>query len=328
MNVKLLVTTGIIGFFTQHTCLSAQQSPSLKEVSSQYFRVKIENDALLTARDKTDRYFSSGIKMNYAFNGLPSRRVLSKIFPTLKESTNYYGYSIASNMYTPVSIATENIIKGDRPYAGWAYIGLTNISNNTKTATRFTTEYSVGAIGPITQQEIMQKQVHKIIKRPEPQGWKNQIANDIAVNINFLGEKRFFHASDNIELMGVVETNIGTVSNYLGVGGLLRIGFVEDYFKHILPISHQQDWQVFAFVRPMGRIVANNALLQGGMFTYYKSPYVIPKDDLNRLYMETEFGYGISFKNFNVTYSQNVRTAEFKDAKNMLWGAMAFSYGF
>jgi lipid A 3-O-deacylase len=250
--------------------------------------------------------------------------VLSKIFPKVKEGENYYGYTIATNMYTPSSIKEVTTV-GDRPYAGWAYLGLTNISNNPTTGIRFTSELSLGAIGPITQQESIQKSWHTFLGRPLPQGWSNQIANDIALNFNFVGEKRFGHA-ENMALVGIVETNLGTVSNYFGIGGMVKLGFFDDYFNKIIPISNQQKWQAFVFVRPVARIVADNALLQGGILTYNKSPYTIPKDNLKRLYAEAEFGYGLSHKKFNITYSQNLRTAEFDGAKNMFWGAMKFAY--
>ena len=113
----------------------------------------------------------------------------------------------------------------------------------------------------------------------------------------------------------------------MGLGALLRIGWFEDYFKNIASISKQQNWQIFVFARPVARIVADNALLQGGIFTYSKSPYVISKDDLKRCYLEAEFGYSLSFRSFNITYSQNVRTPEFEGAKNMFWGSVVFSYG-
>jgi hypothetical protein len=296
--------------------------------SWQYVHVDIENDMLIP-RDKTDRYFSSGVKVDYYFLENPSDKLfVGKVFPKTKSGNIYVGVSGAMNMYTPANISDETMKPGDRPYAGWAYLGLSGISNDVKNAIRFVTEYSVGVIGPAAQQEYFQRGVHQIISRPLPKGWKNQIANDIAINLSFTGEKRIFKPSDNVELMYNFETNIGTVTNYLGMGGTLRIGWFDDYFKDILQLSRSKNWQLYAFARPAVRVVADNSLLQGGMFTYYKSPYVIAKDDLKRIYFNTEFGYTCTYRNLSFTYSQNLRTSEFKGAKNMFWGAISCTLGF
>jgi lipid A 3-O-deacylase len=328
MTLRFIAIIHIFGClsFSSHSLFS-QQNYNFKNSQGQYFRLKVENDMLIL-RGKTDRYFSSGLKLNYGSDKkIGASNLLGKIFPKVKGGEDNYGYSLASNMFTPSNNA-EVIVQGDRPYCGWAYLGFTNISNDNKKGIRFSTEYSVGAIGPITQQELMQKKVHEFIQRPEPKGWKNQIANDIAINLNFVGEKYIIKPIDNVELIGIVETNVGTVTNYMGFGGMLRVGWFENYFNRIMPISSKKNWQAFIFARPVARIIADNSLLQGGILNYSKSPYVISRDDVNHLYMETEFGYSLSYRSINLTYSQNFRTAEFKDAKNMFWGAVAMTAGF
>ena len=308
--------------------LSTTHRPETPERFSGYMRLDIENDMLIL-RQKTDRYFTSGLKLDYYFLKNPSEKLwFSKIFPRLKSADNFYGLTAVSNMYTPANM-TETVLTGDRPYAGWAYVGVSNISNDATSGTRFTTEYSLGAIGPIVQQEMIQCKWHEIIGRPIPRGWKNQIANDIALNLSFTGEKRILKVADNVDIIGVFETNIGTVMNYMGFGGMVRVGWFDNYFHDIMQVKgNQNKWQAFVFMRPVVRIVADNALLEGGLFTYYKSPYTIPRDDISRYYMNSEFGYSLSYRNFNVTYSQSVRTPEFRGAKNMFWGATTFSYGF
>jgi lipid A 3-O-deacylase len=299
----------------------------VQETVPRYVHFDIENDMLIP-RDKTDRYYSSGTKLEYSVMQTPySRRRLQKIFLKLKDAELYMGLLVMANMYTPANLS-ENPPAGDRPYAGWLCVGVKGVSNSYPQATRFSTEYTLGVIGPASLQGTFQKEFHKIVGRPEPKGWKNQIVNDIALNLSFVGEKRIVKPSDNVDLVGIMELNIGTVTNYMGIGGMLRAGWFDDYFKNIFQVNGTNPWQIFTFARPMVRIIADNSLLQGGIFTSSESPYVIPKDDLYRSYLETEFGYGISYHKFNFTYSQIIRTAEFKGAKNMLWGKMSFTYTF
>ncbi len=319
MNAKLILSSFLLLLGTTNTVLQAQKTE--KSSPPQYLRLDIQND-MLVPLEKTDRYFSSGLKLDYFFMKNPDAKFpLGKIFPRTKKGDLYMGLTVSSNMYTPAD-KSEVLEPGDRPYAGWLYLGAIGVSNDIKNETRYTTEYSLGVIGPAAMQEAMQRRMHKLISRPMPKGWdKYQIANDIAINLSFTGEKRFAKPSDNLELFGLIETNVGTVTNYMGIGGMMRIGWFDDYFKNIVPLK-DKGWQLFVFARPVVRVVMDNALLQGGFFNYNKSPYTVSKDDLNRVYFDTEFGYGVSFRKFNITYSQNIRTPEFRGAENMHWGAL------
>jgi hypothetical protein len=310
-NVLLLV---FFWFFLQNFLFAQVKFENqVQSFIPRYVHFSVENDMLIP-RDKTDRYFTSGTRLEYSVMQAPDNRKLQKIFLKLKDAE-------------PANLSEKPPV-GDRPYAGWLCVGMKGVSNSYVQATRFSTEYTLGVIGPASLQSTFQKEFHKIVGRPDPKGWENQIPNDIALNLNFVGEKRIVKPSDNVDLMGIMELNIGTVSNYMGFGGMLRVGWFDDYFKNIFQLDGITPLQIYAFARPLVRIVADNSLLQGGIFTFRESPYRIPKDDLNRYYMETEFGYGVSYHKFNFTYSQSVRTAEFKGAKNMLWGKMSFAYSF
>jgi hypothetical protein len=293
---------------------------------SGYLRLCIEND-MLVLRHKTDRYFTSGVKGDWYFLKNPTSKYwLSRIFPQLKTADTYFGITAASNMYTPANMSAQ-IQQNDRPYAGWVYVGANCISNDLSTTTRFTTEYSLGVIGPAALQKPIQRKWHQIIERPLPQGWHNQIANDIALTLSFTGEKRLLKPADFVEVNGILEANVGTVMNYMGFGGLVRVGWFDDYFNDIFQVNGRHNTvQAYVYMRPLVRIVADNALLQGGMLTYKKSPYTIPRDDINRYYLNSEFGYCLSYRQFNITYSQSLRTPEFRGAKNMFWGAVQFSF--
>jgi lipid A 3-O-deacylase len=326
--MNLSTVLGFITAFLLSSLSLSAQSHKNSAKNNQYLRLNIEND-MLVWRERTDRYFTSGIRFDYLKydkNNKSSR--FKDVMPKLHNGENYFGMSLASNMYTPKNRSTEAIVLGDRPYAGWAYVGYTGISNSKSKATRLKTEYSLGALGPITQQEKMQAAVHERWNRPMSRGWKNQILNDIAANVSFSIEKRVIKPLEYLDILGLVEANIGTVTNYMGLGALVRVGWFEDYFDNVMPLKTSKDWQVFVFTRPTVRVMTDNSLLQGGVFNYEKSPYVIPRDDLKHVYMDIAFGYSLTYRSFNISCIQNLRTPEFRDANNMFWGTVAFSYGF
>ncbi|MDZ7877927.1 MAG: lipid A deacylase LpxR family protein [Saprospiraceae bacterium] len=314
-------------FLLSSLSLSAQSDKDSSK-NNQYLRLNIDNDMLIW-RERTDRYFTSGLRLDYlraANKNKPS--CFKDMIPKLQNSEIYLGVSLVFNMYTPKNRFTEAIVLGDRPYAGWAYIAYTGISNSKSKAMRLKTEYSLGALGPITQQEELQTAVHKWANRPLSKGWKNQILNDLAANVLFSVEKRVISPTEYLDILGIVEANIGTVTNYMGLGGLVRLGWFEDYFDNVMPLKTSKDWQVFVFTRPTVRLMTDNSLLQGGVFNYEKSPYVIQRDDLKHVYLDVGFGYSLTYRSFNITCIQNFRTPEFKDAQNMFWGTVTFSYGF
>ncbi|NCQ11383.1 MAG: lipid A deacylase LpxR family protein, partial [Bacteroidetes bacterium] len=65
----------------------------------------------------------------------------------------------------------------------------------------------------------------------KPQGWDNQVANDLLLNYNINIEKQLLYPSRSILLVGVVETYSGTLYNAAGIGFLLRIGKFNNYFE-------------------------------------------------------------------------------------------------
>jgi len=74
--------------------------------------------------------------------------------------------SMGQNMYTPTDISREDLIEDDRPYAGWAYLGIAFHSKNERRLD--TMEFQLGIVGPASGAEQAQKVVHRKIDNPRP----------------------------------------------------------------------------------------------------------------------------------------------------------------
>ncbi len=57
------------------------------------------------------------------------------------------GLSIGQNMYTPEDLSRKDLIKDDRPYAGWSYFSLTFHVKNAVQLDTF--EITAGVVGPL-----------------------------------------------------------------------------------------------------------------------------------------------------------------------------------
>ncbi|QQR87109.1 MAG: lipid A deacylase LpxR family protein [Flavobacteriales bacterium] len=330
--------------------LFAQAPPVMKD-EAVYVRLASEND-FFKLRGNTDRYFTNGERLDVFFSS-KYEAGLEKLFFVLPRRnypfrSNEFGIGVGMNMYTPTDIALVKPDSTDRPYAGWTYAAIKCISNDFTTKQRLTTEHSLGVIGPAAGQKEVQIWYHALIGSQEPMGWDNQIANDFAYNLNVTYEKELIHPVRQIQVVGTVEANAGTVTNHIGLGGLIRIGRFNDYFvqefgllkdstdldryqKEVLPTMpadlHMDDidrkFQLYFQIRPLFRAVLDNSLLQGGMFGFRDSPHTVPADELKRFYVNTEYGLTLICSGFGITFTQSFRSPEFTNAKWSHWGGIS-----
>ncbi len=288
-----------------------------------------ENDAY--PRMITDRYFTNGSTLGIgAPDSLLSpsiNRFLKRFFFNIEKNNTHTSLFFNMAMFTP-SRFYDSLPISDRPYAGWTSLGLSHISKHKTRAIGLISTYSLGVLGKYSGQSWIQKNWHDAAKKTFVKGWESQIANDIALNINFLGEKRLYQPTKYIDLLGFSELNIGTVSNYLGFGTVLRLGWFEDYFSaptFANSTTHQR--QMFTILKPQVRFVAQNSLLQGGIFNR-SSPYTLSANALERVYFQFEIGYGLSVGRYHFSFTQSFRTPEFRGAFNMQWGNASGIFNF
>ncbi len=287
----------------------------------------LQND-MLVLHQKTDRYFSSGIDLQYHWRDNSSK--LLNFFPTIDENNNFLGIKFYSDVYTPSNII-DPLPQNDRPYAGVVLASVQNISTQIEKRIRMSSEYAFGAMGPITKQQELQTLWHKIIKRPTPMGWGRQIKNDVLIEAFFQVEKQLFNVNNRIELIGNLNADLGTLGNNFGGGATLRIGWLDQYFEHPFKINdvlNHKKLQIYLFFKPNARLVIDNSLLQGGIINGESSPVTVSKDDLKRLYFDVQYGYCFAISRFALTYAQQFRTAEFRNAKTMFWGNLNLTMGF
>lgn len=288
-----------------------------------------QNDYFL-AQKSNNRYFLGSINLDFWQHDsrLKGTKLafLQKIFPNIENGVNYIGFGLTMNVFTP-SRFFNSIPSGDRPFAGWSGLYVANISLRQSDGLKLTTKYGLGFLGKLSGQSWLQARWHGIANEPFPKGWDYQIANDIALNINFLGEKKITYINKNFDAIALVEVNTGTVTNFMGVGTMLRLGQFDDYFSRPTLANGSSKIQTFAYVKPLVNVVLDNSLLQGG-YLNRSSTHKILQDDLNRFYFQLEFGYSLTIKNFNIKFFQQLRTPEFKGAANMLWGGFNFVYAF
>lgn len=330
-------------------------------------RIEWENDVFQVRKSSiTDRNFTNGLKISLLGNfwhKLPTSFLLIK---PKNLTSHLYSFAIGQHIYTPTKLDTAAAIWGDRPYAGWLYLSNSLIACNANEEWKIISEFDLGVIGSLSGAGELQRSVHKAFNWTEPKGWGNQIRNSPGVNYYVNFEKRAMEQfSKGIDLLYSAEGHVGTVTNFIGVGALLRVGVFNDYFlsptnmkvnnENISNIvkerykkfentkndsinsnsiqrylnnirtKYNQRLQAFFFIRPMFRTVLDNSFLQGGWFTKHEGIPVISSDSLKRFYANVEFGGTVSLDSFQLSFSQCFRTPEFLGAVNQQWGKITLT---
>ncbi len=370
-----LLTTLLLVWLPVTSMAQDPSSPAVvgpKDPSRRYVRLMFENDVLqLRPTDIRDHDFTNGVRIDLMGNfwgRLFTRQVLLEFPKEPGRRFDYlYSFSIGQEMYTPDNIRVPTIIRNDRPYAGWLYLASGLITTDPIGARKLTSSVSLGVMGPISRSDSVQSFIHHLFGFTHPAGWNNQIANDIGLNYAVRYEARPFKQIHRaFDLIGMVEGNLGTVTNYIGAGGMLRIGQFNDYFQNATglydprltahsvadptlysrmdsvrreqlkgPSNHKHPqspanrrFQLYGFMRPLIRAVLDNSFLQGGWTSRFRNPYTIPSEDIERFYINVEYGGVLSYGRTQLTYSQSFRTREFQQGKVQQWGRISLLFGF
>jgi lipid A 3-O-deacylase len=245
-----------------------------------------ENDILGT--DDSDRHYTNGMQLSYQ---TAENRVWDWLDGWARETlfgssdvTMRAHWALGQNLYTPEDLSRSDLIADDRPYAGWLHGDLGLVGSRDNTMRVF--ELSVGMVGPAAQGEEMQKWVHQVIGSADPEGWSNQIGNELAVMLVFEQKWRNVRNLDNLPLLGSLGLEadfsphggvaLGNVLTYGGLGGTLRLGqgLERDFGPpriqpsppgsgYFVPDPHF-GWYVFLGVD--GRAVLQNIFLDGNTF--------------------------------------------------------------
>ena len=194
-------------------------------------RIVWDNDFINLRGDGTDRYYTNGMRIDYFYTKKQKAKFPSSLLLNISDdNNNIYGLGIAQFMFTPKNIAVPDIQYNDRPYAGALYSILSLQSINKTNKTKVTSEIRLGVMGPMSFAKETQTWAHRVINYTKPEGWDNQVPNDIILNYNIGIEKQILQPSKKLLLVGIFETYSGTVYNAAGAGFMLRVGKFNNYF--------------------------------------------------------------------------------------------------
>ncbi len=294
-------------------------------------RILWDNDFINLRGDGTDRYYTNGLRIDYFYTKRQKAKFPSSLLLNISDdNNNIYGWGLAQFMFTPKNIAVPDIQYNDRPYAGALYSihSLQSIDNIKKI--KVTSEIRLGVIGPLSFAKETQTWAHRVINYTKPEGWHNQVPNDIILNYNISIEKQILQPSKNLLVVGVIETFSGTTYNAAGAGFMLRAGKFNNYFDNIsVSQTKKNKSQLYVFMKPAIRVVLSNALLQGGLLNQISpqnNGYVLSKDQIERLIVLYDVGITFAKPKYSITITQKFISAEFKGQYTQEFGNLTMQF--
>lgn len=282
-----------------------------------YFSTTYENDFFTG----TDDYYTQGIHFQLTLPGF-NTLFLHPLLPLLLNSENTYGLSVVQDCFTPTSISSNIILKGDRPFAAYIYAGYFVVSQNEQKKENMTSEIDIGAMGPCAVCEQEQKYIHHVFpKNVQPEGWQYQMSNVTEINYSAKFEKGLL-SSRYTDLLGFTGINAGTLYDNAVAGGEVIIGKMQSPF-----ISHRAgQFQFYGFLRGSAEGVVYNATLEGGVFSH--DIYVLSPSTIDNIVLQYSYGLCLSFAKVYMEYSLVFITPEFKGGESHGWGHLNFTVYF
>ena len=227
--------------------------------------------------------------------------------------------------YTPEDIESEELVLDDRPYAGRVYIAM---GFHSKKAHRQSSwEFNVGILGPASLAEDAQKLVHRINSNKDPQGWDNQLENELTFDAIFSTQWKIrpsgIQKKFTYEFLPHIGASLGTVNIYTNVGGEFRFGWnIPDDFgtctiragcevNNAFEEKKRDDRRLkrmglHFFVAADGKMVFRDIYLDGNTF---RDSHSVDKE---LFVADLIAGISVCYERVKMTYSYVQRTKQFK----------------
>lgn len=278
----------------------------------------------------TDRHYTNGVRLFGVWEPPgPEESPLVGALDTLpflpEGGRRRVALGIGQSIFTPEDLDRADLIRRDRPYAGWLYAALSYLRETDAVASKW--QLALGLVGPQAFAEEAQDSWHRIINVSKARGWDNQLKNEPALHLTYDRTWKALAWSDpglfgiEADLSPNAGFALGNVMVYGAAGATVRFGVnydrtvevaqrrpglpgtessrAPDRSKEARPIA------AYVFAGVEGRAVARNIFLDGNTFRDSHS--------VDRNLFVADLSAGISLKLYflQLTYAQVLRSSEF-----------------
>ena len=281
--------------------------------SDTYLRMHYDNDYF----SATDKNYTQGYSLELVAPFLEKNPV-SLVLIQPKKFELRHGLAVEHIGYTPSRIGPAEVQYGERPFAAAIMLKNFVIATDTLQQSRLHSSLNIGLIGPGALGREMQTSIHKVTGNTIPQGWRNQIQNDLVLTYDLGYEKQLLRAQDWGSLSANSSARLGTLFTNASLGLQTTVGLINSPFT---ALNAPKRFQLYAYSQVSGSLIGYDATLQGGVFNK-KSPYTIPSNEIERFTGQFNYGFVLQTKSLYLEYFRAAITREFESGKATRWGGI------
>jgi lipid A 3-O-deacylase len=288
------------------------------------FALTLENDALPPF--STDRDYTSGLELDVRFLGGPEPRGAPGAAQA-EPARAYYGFVLGQAIYTPRDLGATDVVRNDRPYAGWAYLGFYWGRQGAAGSWR-QHRIELGTVGPQAGGRSVQSGLHaQLAHSPEPKGWAFQIGHEVGLQYAYEAvpqrvplARRGAGAAPFVDGGAFYRLRVGNIFTAGTAGLVLRLGELGDVAPDAAaaagtpapPGSVESGEAATLFATAALTAVLYDATLQGGwvherILRRPNSPHV---EDTRPLRVDLSLGAAYRWGRHTLVYALNTTSTE------------------
>ncbi|GLS89218.1 membrane protein [Psychromonas marina] len=315
--------------------LQASQQAEKRAFASLIF----ENDTFF----RDDGLYSNGLFLNWGYNhvaalddqNLPAwiAYLANKTHLTGNTNNNYsISYGFGQQLQTATDISLEELVEEDAPYVGLLAWEVSLLAYDEQMSDEV--GLILGAVGPIAGGEFVQSMVHSVLAGREPQGWDNQISNELVFRLQTRRIWRAYQsdfAGAEFDLLTGLDGGVGNLRSDLSTGIGVRFGqrLTESFSSAtVFPVQkfnglNNTPYGWYLFLNASASYVANDIFINGNTFQDSHSV------DLIHPQATVSVGFMANIYNFSILYTLLYATDEYQgQAEDSRFGSIAITYHF
>jgi hypothetical protein len=286
-----------------------------------HVKLYIENDIL--ARE--DSQYTGGAKLDVVYK-IDNPDGLYKLLIADDAKIFFFrSFAIGSQIYTPNDLTQSKPIFNDWSYAAWTY-GEVGVHKSTE-KTLNSLLLKIGVVGSNAKGKEVQTAIHKWTNSTKPEGWDNQIYNELGIDLTYIYKRRYEYEDQTLWGLSIVpsfDVDFGNIVTQSSLGVFIRMGYntVKDFGSSTMSVggescipvyskqkqSLQQKWSISFNTLLRGSVVARDIFVEGN--TFRKS---IVSHERNNFVVYIGGGISIRYRSFNFDFMQIYNTPKAKD---------------
>lgn len=283
---------------------------------SSYVRISYDNDIFRG----TDRFYTQGVGIDVYSYRLRKNPLNAMLLRLKNSDRDRFGIEFRTHGCTPITILSDSLLIGDRPFAGLFSLGVARTSQQKNRRMRLTSQFELGMIGPAALGEQTQAGIHKLTGDDIPLGWQHQIGNSPIVNYTLRIEKSIISGLPKlIQSQVYSQAKLGTFQSNLSAGVEFSLGYLNPSYS---TLNNRFSFYVFGGFSTT--LVGYDASLMGGIIN--RDGYHLTYSEIYPVVFRQNLGIMLRVPHFSLGFQLVFMSKEIKTGLPHSWGGFRLTF--